>query len=95
MVLLLMIPALNLLFKRVVEERMGTIILSAFVAHTAWHWMLDRADAMRRFPFHWPVMSADFITTALRWMILTVAIAGVAWIIDGFVRRRAKKPATM
>jgi len=27
---------------------MGTIIFSAFAAHTAWHWMLDRADAMRR-----------------------------------------------
>src|ERR1019366_5266057 len=37
--LALFIPALDLLFRFVVAERMGTIILSALVAHTAWHWM--------------------------------------------------------
>ena len=25
---------------------MGTIVMSAFVAHTAWHWMLDRGEAL-------------------------------------------------
>src|SRR5204863_893242 len=40
LVLLLMIPALEILFKRVVAERMGTIILQAIVAHTAWHWKI-------------------------------------------------------
>ncbi len=42
LVLLVLIPALDLLFRFVVAERMGTIILSALVAHTGWHWMLDR-----------------------------------------------------
>ena len=32
----------QLLFRYVVAERIGTIILSALVAHTAWHWV-DRA----------------------------------------------------
>ena len=44
-VLALAVPALAWGFKHVVAERMGTIILSAFVAHTAWHWMLDRGAA--------------------------------------------------
>jgi hypothetical protein len=95
MVLLLMIPLLNALFRYVVEERMGTIILSALVAHTAWHWMLDRADAMRRFPFRWPTLSAAFIADALRWMMVVVAVAGAAWLIDGLLRKRAKKPVTL
>jgi len=95
LVLLLMIPVLNALFRYVVEERMGTIILSALVAHTAWHWMLDRADAMRRFPFRWPTLSAAFMANALRWMMVIVAVAGVAWLIDGLLRKRAKKPATL
>jgi hypothetical protein len=95
LVLLLMIPVLNGLFRHVVEERMGTIILSALVAHTAWHWMLDRADAMRRFPFRWPTLSAAFMASALRWMMVIVAIAGAIWLIDGLLRKRAKKPATL
>src|SRR5207244_9629070 len=46
LVLLLMIPALELLFARVVEERMGTIILSAIGGPTAGHWMIDRWPAL-------------------------------------------------
>ncbi len=94
LVLVFMIPVLVGLFRYVVEERMGTIILSALVAHTAWHWMLDRYDAMRRFPFHWPALSADFIASALRWMMLIVGIAGVAWLIDG-LRKRPKKTVVL
>jgi hypothetical protein len=47
--LLLAIPALNLLFQRVVTEKLGTIILSAFVSHTAWHWLTDRWTVFRQY----------------------------------------------
>ena len=47
LVLALLVPALGLLFRYVVAERMGTIILSAIVAHTAWHWMMSGGAACR------------------------------------------------
>ena len=43
LVLVLLIPALDLLFRYVVAERVGTVILSALVGHTAWHWMTERS----------------------------------------------------
>jgi hypothetical protein len=49
LVLAVLIPVLNLLFRHVVAERMGTIILSAFIAHTGWHWLLERAGQLRLF----------------------------------------------
>jgi hypothetical protein len=49
LVLLVLIPALELCFRYVVAERIGTIILSAFVAHTGWHWLLERAEQLRKF----------------------------------------------
>ena len=49
LVLLLLIPMLDMLFRFVVAERIGTIILSALVAHTGWHWMIERADHLRQF----------------------------------------------
>src|SRR5213080_4834975 len=55
LVLVLMVPALDVLFRFVVAERMGTIILSALVAHTAWHWMIDRFGVLRQFP--WPELT--------------------------------------
>jgi hypothetical protein len=48
-ILALFIPALDLLFRYVVAERMGTIILSAIVAHTGWHWMVERVSHLRLF----------------------------------------------
>src|SRR6185436_15422328 len=47
LVLALLVPALDLLFRFVVAERMGTIILSVIVVHTAWHWMIERFDVLR------------------------------------------------
>ena len=60
LVLVLLIPALDLLFRYVVAERMGTIILSALVAHTAWHWMTERFGVLRQFRFEWPVIDPAF-----------------------------------
>ncbi len=45
LVLVVAIPLLSLMFRYVVAERIGTILLSALVAHTAWHWALDRGSA--------------------------------------------------
>src|SRR5260370_32821268 len=55
LVIVLLFPALGLLF-RFVPERIGTIVLSALVAHTAWHWMLERGDRLSQFP--WPALDA-------------------------------------
>ena len=51
---------LNLLFRFVVAERMGTIILSALVAHTAWHWMTERGAQLLQFP--WPAVDAVLLS---------------------------------
>jgi len=70
LVLLLMVPALRLLFRHVVAERMGAIILSALVAHTGLHWMGDRWEALRRFTFELPPLNAAFAAAAMRWLIV-------------------------
>jgi hypothetical protein len=47
LVLAVLVPLLTLLFRYVVAERIGTIILSAFIAHTAWHWAVERWVALK------------------------------------------------
>ncbi len=89
LVLLIMIPALDLLFRYVVAERMGTIILSALVAHTAWHWMMDRWAVLRQFHVPWPAFTMEFAATLMRWLMVIVAMAGVIW----FLRSRSKRLA--
>src|SRR5262249_19093264 len=80
LVLVLLIPALDLLFKRVVAERIGTIILSTIVAHTAWHWMVERYTTLRQFQFVWPALTAAFMLWIVRWLIVIVFLAGLVWL---------------
>ena len=89
LVLVLLIPALQLLFRYVVKERMGTIILSALVAHTGWHWMTERADRLRQFSFTWPTLNAAFLAAAVGWLMAVVAVAGVGWLLFTVLRQRA------
>jgi hypothetical protein len=81
LVLVMLVPALDALFTRVVAERTGTIVLSALVAHTAWHWMTDRAAILRQFRFEWPTLDVIFLASAMRWMMLAVVAAGLYWLV--------------
>jgi hypothetical protein len=90
LVLVLMIPALELLFRYVVAERMGTIILSALVAHTGWHWMIDRGAQLSQFRFEWPALSAALLASVMRWLMAIVFFAGLVWLVLGVLRQRAR-----
>jgi hypothetical protein len=95
LVLLIMIPALELLFRYVVAERMGTIILSALVAHTAWHWMTERADKLSKFRFQWPEVNAAFLASAMHWMMVVVLLAGLVWLASLLIRNRTHRAARL
>ena len=86
-VLALAIPLLNVLFNYVVAERMGTILLSAIVAHTAWHWMLDRAAVLRQYRFQWPAFDLALLEGAMRALMLALVLTGALWTMFGLYRR--------
>jgi HupE / UreJ protein len=86
-VLAVLIPVLNLVFRRVVEERMGTIILSALVAHTAWHWMADRWRTFREFHVAAPAFDLALVAAAMRWLMLALILVSAAWGLSILVRR--------
>ena len=88
LVLVVLIPALGLLFRYVVAERMGTIILSAIVAHTAWHWMTDRYATLRQYRFERPAIDALFWVGVMRWAMVVVAAAGLYWLVFGVLKSR-------
>ena len=89
LVLVLLLPVLEVLFRFVVAERLGTIILSALVAHAGWHWMTERTDRLSQYRFQWPVFNAALLATAMRWLMVVVFLAGVAWLAFGVFRRPA------
>jgi hypothetical protein len=93
LVLLLLIPALDALFRFVVTERMGTIILSALVAHTGWHWMTERWERLRQFQFQWPEINSAAAAIGIRWAIVALIVSGIAGLLMWLTRQRSARTA--
>jgi hypothetical protein len=85
--LLVVLPVLALSMRSVPAQRAGVMILSVLVAHTAWHWMLERMEALEF--VRWPALdlaeAALFVLAAM-----AVAASGAAWLI--FRSRSRKNP---
>lgn len=81
------VPTLGWLFRHVVAERMGTILLSAIVAHSAWHWMSDRAADLLAYRFTAPALDGLLVAGLLRWTALGVTVAGALWALSELIRR--------
>ncbi len=94
LVLALAIPVLDFVFKRVVAERMGTIILSSFVAHTAWHWAGERWTQLQAYSFQAPVLNASFAAGVMRAVMMLLIAVAAGWGMFGLARRFARSEAT-
>ena len=86
LVLILLVPVLGALFRFLVAERMGTIILSALVAHNGWHWMLERGAVLGQ--FQWPDFNAAFFAGFMRWLLAMLILMGVAGLVFRLLRKR-------
>jgi hypothetical protein len=93
LVLVILIPALGLLFRYVVAERVGTIILSGIVAHKAWHWMTERGEVLAQYQLTWPEPTPAFFADVLRWLMAGVALAGLLWLVRVFATRKPDETA--
>ena len=78
-ILILVIPVLNLLFKYFVKERIGAILLSALLAHSAWHWMLERGTTLGLFQFQMPIFDSLFLASLMRWGMMLIVIVAALW----------------
>ncbi len=89
LVLALTLPLLVVLFRYVVVERVGIVILSALVGHTAWHWMTDRIEALGAYTG--PTLDAAFWLIVVRVLMAGLLVAGLIWLIRAAGGRRANQ----
>ena len=94
LVLLLLVPALVALFRFGVKEKVGTIVLSALVAHTGWHWMTDRWGVLRQFE-SLPTPSLAFFASAVGWLTLLLVFGGLGWLAFERLRRLVERGTTV
>ena len=83
-VLLVLVPLLSFVF-RFVPERVGTIILSALVAHTAWHWLAERYTDLRKFSL--PAFDSAAAASLMRWAMAAILLGVLVWLVNGKMKR--------
>ena len=88
-VVALAVPILGWLFRRV-PERIGTMVVSAVVAHSAWHWMAERWATLRQYRFEWPALDTVLLGDVMRVLMLALIVAGAGWLMLGLARRLAQ-----
>ncbi len=87
-VLSVMLAALWLLRRvKALSDRTGVIVLSAIVAHTAWHWMMDRYQALRQVGL--PQLDADSIVLLARWLLAALIVGGGIFAFNRWRDRRS------
>jgi hypothetical protein len=103
LVLIVAAPILILFFKRMARitngtiagsingERIGIILLSTLVAHTAWHWLVERSESLLKFTWQIPVLDAAFWIAAMRWSMLLLGSMAVLWMLSELFDRFAKR----
>ncbi len=91
LVLLIAIPLLSLIFRFVVAERIGTILMSALIAHTAWHWAMDRGTTLLTYRF--PEFTMAGAAAGLRLLMVIVAAAALVWLVSLWIGRPADESA--
>jgi hypothetical protein len=85
-VLCVAVPVLGLLFRGALSGRMGVILLSAIVAHTAWHWMIDRWNVLWLAP--WPQATGPGLMILARWVAGVLLAVGMARLIARWMERK-------
>jgi hypothetical protein len=74
LVLGVMLPVLGVIRRYVLPGKVGMIILSAIVADTGWHWMIDRAAVLSKTP--WPRPNAAGLAILAFWVAGVLLAAG-------------------
>jgi hypothetical protein len=92
LVLAIMLPALQVVFRYVLAERIGVILLSALIAHTAWHWMIDRGGTLM--DYDWTAPGPEFYLAAVRWLMAAVAVMAIVWLVKTKGRAKARPSDT-
>ena len=87
LVLAILIALLELLFRKVVDEARGTIIVSALAADVGWHWMRERWDLLVRFQFQWPEINALFLAGFFQWTAVALVLGYALWFVDRWLKR--------
>lgn len=84
LVIVILVASLSLLFRFSLPERAGTILLSGYAAHTAWHWTSERWAQLRLYNLRLtlPPFEPAVLAASMRWGMLVLVIVTLLWLMS-------------
>jgi len=66
------------------RERAGTILLSVFIANSAWNWTLERGGQLLQYDIAGtlPQFSARLLVPSMRWAVLLLIVGALVWLMS-------------
>jgi hypothetical protein len=92
-ILTAMVAGLWFSFRHMRHPRTAAIVLSAFVAHTAWHWMMARGAIL--WQSKWPPIDATSVMMLARWIAALLLVGGAAKLLARYAQGRRPLVATL
>jgi hypothetical protein len=92
-ILSIMVAGLWLLFRHMRHPATGAIVISAFVAHTAWHWMMERGGVL--WQSKWPQIDLYSVTVLARLAAVVLLAGGAAKLLARFTQDRVTSVPTL
>jgi hypothetical protein len=74
---------------RILPQPLMLVVLTVLVAHTGWHWMLERGTELLAYPIEWAPPDAAGWAAIMRWLMLALAAGGLLWLLALAYRRWA------
>jgi hypothetical protein len=87
-VLAIMLPGL-VLFRRLVPERTGIVILSAVVAVVGCYWIVERWQVLRQ--VQWPRLDADAVFGAVGWAAVVLIVFAAALVLSKWAAHKSHR----
>lgn len=84
LVIAVMVPTLSFFFRHLPGERTGAVVLSVIAAHTAWHWLAQRAGELARHRL--PLPNTPTLVLLIAVPALLLLAGGLMW----FLARRGE-----
>jgi hypothetical protein len=89
-----MVSVLAVLFRVALPERVSVALLSALIAHTAWHWLTTRGALLAQYQFTMPDMTPAFFVDVVRWLMVLVTAAALTWLVGLLRENDHSRPRT-
>lgn len=90
LVLLLLVPLLRLAGRWAAPAALA-IVLSVVVAHTAWHWLVERWSVLVSYTFTPPAWDLALLLGGMRWLMLVLVAVLVVWLVRTPFERWARR----